>query len=218
VAEDEKPVATVAVGSGANWEDVPVCRAELERGVLVGRYDRCDLMASTTWVSQEISRVHLLLLADGADVLAIDTGSTNGCTMEGMAFDVRRLGECADMTLASTLAVRWRVAGRQEPVEVPKAPRPRGDHRWMGGVRTWLAVLGVFALVAALIGSLRKESEQPRHCINPLLELGADSPALRLYLYEQDPDTCFTYKWVPPRGDWERRRREPDPAGPARDL
>lgn len=47
----------------------------LDRGILFGRYARCNFALEH---DSRISRVHLLLVRDGDDVLAIDTASTNG--------------------------------------------------------------------------------------------------------------------------------------------
>jgi hypothetical protein len=49
-------------------------RQELERGIVLGRYDRCHTRLS----DERVSRVHALLIARGDDVLVIDTASTNG--------------------------------------------------------------------------------------------------------------------------------------------
>jgi pSer/pThr/pTyr-binding forkhead associated (FHA) protein len=48
----------------------------LERGVLLGRYDRCDLLGNVH--GDQLSRVHALLVRLGDDVVLLDTASTNG--------------------------------------------------------------------------------------------------------------------------------------------
>jgi hypothetical protein len=59
----------------------------LRAGVLIGRYDRCDLSPITVDMPDVISRVHVLLISADDRTHIFDTGSTNGLTYEG--FPVR---------------------------------------------------------------------------------------------------------------------------------
>ena len=67
----------------------PVDAVSLRGGVLVGRYDRCDLSESQVPMPQVISRVHALFITLGDKVHIFDTGSTNGLAFE--SFPVRHL-------------------------------------------------------------------------------------------------------------------------------
>jgi hypothetical protein len=78
----------------------------LREGVLCGRYARCD--GSELFTHRRVSRVHLLLVDMGdGDVVALDTGTTNGTSVDGrpirrihrlVAGEVLALGT-ADVTL-----------------------------------------------------------------------------------------------------------------------
>ena len=56
----------------------------LRGGVLVGRYDRCDLCESKIPMPQVISRVHALFLSIDEQVHIFDTGSTNGLAFRAL--------------------------------------------------------------------------------------------------------------------------------------
>lgn len=79
----------------------------LERGVMIGRYSRCDVRTGAD--SDNVSRVHVLLLKDGDDVLAIDAGSTNGTWYEGREISTHRLkdGDLLDLGGAGDLGIFW---------------------------------------------------------------------------------------------------------------
>lgn len=87
----------------------PVGRRALERGVLIGRYSRCHLRQCVQ-ASNALSRVHLLVIADGGEILAIDTASSNGTRVRGQEIRERRLGDDVTLDLAGELKLRWRVA------------------------------------------------------------------------------------------------------------
>lgn len=77
----------------------------LDRGVLIGRYERCQLDLGTDLPG--LSRVHLLLVKDGDQVLAIDTASTNGTHHDGHAVRALALPDRAQLTLDSSVVVTW---------------------------------------------------------------------------------------------------------------
>jgi hypothetical protein len=58
----------------------PVTDTDLERGLLVGRYDRCQLGGA----ENSLSRIHLLVVRDEDGTWAIDTASTNGTLASGI--------------------------------------------------------------------------------------------------------------------------------------
>ncbi|MGZ3457635.1 MAG: FHA domain-containing protein [Archangium sp.] len=80
-------------------------RERLEQGVLLGRYDRCGIHLSGLG---SISRVHLLLVRLGEDVLAIDTASTNGTWRGGKEIETTTLGDPDSLGLGSVLRLYWR--------------------------------------------------------------------------------------------------------------
>ena len=84
-------------------ERYEVHAADLERGLLIGRYERCAFGAE----DERLSRVHLLLLRDGEQIWAIDTASSNGTTAGGAALRQLRLGPSAELDLADAVTFRW---------------------------------------------------------------------------------------------------------------
>jgi hypothetical protein len=77
---------------------------DLARGVLIGRYDRCAFGSA----DERLSRVHLLLVRDGAGVWAVDTASSNGTT-NGVTGRIRQLalGEAAELSLGRAITLTW---------------------------------------------------------------------------------------------------------------
>ena len=63
-------------------ERIPLTKSELQVGVLLGRYERCQVR-NTLLKSNRVSRVHLMLWWDVIDekLWAIDVASTNGSTL-----------------------------------------------------------------------------------------------------------------------------------------
>ena len=93
------PQAGDLTSTHAVWSD------QLERGILVGRDDRC----SHGGVDEgNLSRVHLVLLSVDDEVWAIDTASTNGTRVQdGPQFRQLLLSGDTQLVLADALALRW---------------------------------------------------------------------------------------------------------------
>ncbi|MBW2276895.1 MAG: FHA domain-containing protein [Deltaproteobacteria bacterium] len=93
---------------GQSYEH-PVDTYALRAGVLVGRYDRCDLSPITVAMPDVVSRVHLLLVSIEERTHIFDTGSTNGLTYEG--FPVRGMAlpdsHPAVFELADDVKMTW---------------------------------------------------------------------------------------------------------------
>lgn len=85
----------------------PVTEAQLERGVLLGRYSRCEIATHLLRRDDTVSRVHLLLLKEGDTVLAIDTASSNGTTIDGVAISALELPDQATIEVGSGNRLRW---------------------------------------------------------------------------------------------------------------
>jgi hypothetical protein len=83
----------------------PVSERLLERGLLVGRYERCQLALGGAVPS--LSRVHLLIVRVGDALLAIDTASTNGVEHEGRPARVVSLVGHTRVALAGDVALTW---------------------------------------------------------------------------------------------------------------
>ena len=84
----------------------PVSAEQLARGILVGRYDRCKLRLMDR--DSQISRVHALLVRVGGAVWAIDTGSTNGLSLDGQPISAAPLGPGSRLALTERASIAWR--------------------------------------------------------------------------------------------------------------
>lgn len=83
----------------------PVGRAALCRGLLFGRYDRCDV--GRRGATDKVSRVHLLLVRDRGELIAIDTASSNGSYSEGREFRQLSVRSGTTIELGGELRIRW---------------------------------------------------------------------------------------------------------------
>ncbi len=77
----------------------------LEQGVLLGRYDRCGIPLAEL---QSVSRVHLLLVQLGEELLAIDTASTNGTCRGRTRIETTTLDDVDSLALGGALQLHWR--------------------------------------------------------------------------------------------------------------
>lgn len=82
-----------------------VSAERLERGVLVGRYERCGLAVDHD--QREISRVHALLVKVGADVWAIDTASSNGLWRGRIPVEADVLADVDALALGKGATLSW---------------------------------------------------------------------------------------------------------------
>ena len=97
--QSSSPQAGDLTTTHAVWSD------QLERGILVGRDDRC----SHGGVDEgNLSRVHLVLLSVEGEVWGIDTASTNGTrVLHSQPFRQFRMSGEVHLVLADTLHLRW---------------------------------------------------------------------------------------------------------------
>jgi hypothetical protein len=72
----ERVEGQLIITHGACEERLAVGARALERGVILGRYSRCA--GNTAAVSDDVSRVHAVLLQCDGELHLIDAGSTNG--------------------------------------------------------------------------------------------------------------------------------------------
>jgi hypothetical protein len=96
-------VGTVLLTCSGLSERYDVFAADLEQGLLIGRYDRCAFGAE----DDRLSRVHLLLLRDGDQIWAIDTASSNGTSAASAPIRQIRLGPRTELDLAGAVTFRW---------------------------------------------------------------------------------------------------------------
>ncbi|HUQ05873.1 MAG TPA: FHA domain-containing protein [Kofleriaceae bacterium] len=106
---DDELLGTLEVQSRLGNDAVRVGIGGADRGLLLGRYSRCDTAGATSLSLEKISRVHLLVVRIGDDLWAIDTASTNGVASGGTGVRVHRLQAGDELSLADGVgAVRWR--------------------------------------------------------------------------------------------------------------
>jgi hypothetical protein len=102
-------LGTLEVQSRLGNDSVRVGAGGADRGLLLGRYSRCDTAGATSLSLERISRVHLLVVRIGDELWAIDTASTNGVASAGTGVRVHRLQAGDELSLADGVgAVRWR--------------------------------------------------------------------------------------------------------------
>lgn len=106
IQSDEQAIGTLVVRSGGGGVRRPVGGSVLDRGILIGRYARCDVGATFDEYSR-LSRVHFLITRESEDVIGVDTASTNGTFKEGRSVLVERLEEGAVYDLSGELDLSW---------------------------------------------------------------------------------------------------------------
>jgi hypothetical protein len=89
---------------GGQTVEFPMSCEQLARGVLIGRYERCGIALEAL---TSLSRVHLMLIRLGEEVLAIDTASTNGTWRAGRRIGTVTLGGLDALELGKSLQVQW---------------------------------------------------------------------------------------------------------------
>lgn len=109
LGSNDELLGMLEVQSKLGRDEVRVGAGGAERGLLLGRYSRCDTAGATSLSLEKISRVHLLVVRIGDDLWAIDTASTNGMAAAGSGVRVHRLQPGEELSLADGAgAVRWR--------------------------------------------------------------------------------------------------------------
>lgn len=104
--DDEPAAGELVVRATGSSIRRPVGESALARGFLVGRYDRCDVGAVDDEDSR-LSRVHLLVIREGDQIIALDTASTNG-TFEGdRQVALTSLSEGTVLDLAGEIQLAW---------------------------------------------------------------------------------------------------------------
>jgi hypothetical protein len=105
----EVPSGMLLIQAGLAEARVPIGPSALTRGVLLGRYDRCD--SSDLLGSNSISRVHALLIRDGDQLFIADTGSTNGTLRADVAIRLEPLQSGVAYDLGGSAKLKWLSTG-----------------------------------------------------------------------------------------------------------
>lgn len=108
-APGDEITAHLSLTDGSARATISIGRTATTRGVLIGRYDRCDVPFMSS--HDRISRVHALLVREGDDVYAIDCASMNGTEVDGHAISSRPLGHRAAIRLAGIIDATWEATG-----------------------------------------------------------------------------------------------------------
>jgi len=106
--ESDPARGELLVGSGSGRAAVRLGARAAHRGVLLGRYDRCDTAGLPVLVDSALSRVHLLVLELDGSLYAIDTASKNGSWCGGERIRATRLLPGLGLALAGKATVEWR--------------------------------------------------------------------------------------------------------------
>ena len=113
LSSGELPIGNLRVSTSKASQILIIGLVAAKRGILLGRYDRCDTHGAAVLTDNNISRVHLLVLGIGEHLYAIDTASTNGTWVreaDGHCQELRILALVpdTDIFLGEELAtLRW---------------------------------------------------------------------------------------------------------------
>lgn len=103
--EPKMAVAELCLTTKGGKRQFRISMEALERGILIGRYERCLNLGGELSV---LSRVHLLISKMGQDVVAIDTASTFGSLRNTGRFESTVLANVDDVLLADVFLVEWK--------------------------------------------------------------------------------------------------------------
>jgi hypothetical protein len=107
--EGESPRSQLVVRSAEGEMTLELGRSAAARGVLLGRYPRCDGSRFAILSNAAISRVHVLLIEIAGKLYALDAGSKNGLWSRGVRVPLASLGTGSSVGLAGAVAtLEWR--------------------------------------------------------------------------------------------------------------
>jgi hypothetical protein len=106
-AEDGPVRGEIVLGSRFGRASLRLGKESARRGVLLGRYDRCDGGGLPLLSSPSLSRVHLLIVEVGTTLFAIDTASRNGTRLGERQVHHARLEPGRPLILAEDVSVEW---------------------------------------------------------------------------------------------------------------
>jgi hypothetical protein len=107
LADDEPSAAigVLSVATGSTQKRLMVSAERLARGILVGRYARCDVLALAE--EARLSRVHALLVRLGEETWIIDTASTYGVERNAARIEASVVEHGDQMRLAGEVTMSW---------------------------------------------------------------------------------------------------------------
>ena len=112
--------ARITIERDGRGTTVGIAETDLARGVLIGRAEKCLDQGLRSLLTGRVSRVHLLLLADGERVTAYDLCTMNGTRSEGERVRSTLLADGGTRLLLGSrrdgVVLRWQRSGRGEPL------------------------------------------------------------------------------------------------------
>jgi len=106
--KSDPPRGEILVSSAGGGVAVRLGARAARRGVLLGRYDRCDTAGLPVLSDPALSRVHLLVLELDGALWGIDTASLNGTWCAGNRVRAVRIEPGLRLSLAGRATVEWR--------------------------------------------------------------------------------------------------------------
>ncbi len=103
--DGEAPAGILTLDSPTGREELPVGLSALDRGVVLGRYDRCAGRRALSHGS--VSRVHALIVRRDESVFIADAGSTNGIWLGEEAVRCARLAPGLQYHLGEDASLIW---------------------------------------------------------------------------------------------------------------
>jgi len=108
VSDNEEPRGQLAVNSPDGEITIVVGERALRKGILIGRYERCDTGRLPVLTDRHISRVHVLVIEIAGRLYAIDTASKNGLWLGETEVKVHPLAFHQKLTLGRDCAgLEW---------------------------------------------------------------------------------------------------------------
>jgi hypothetical protein len=104
----DPPRGELLVGSASGRVALRLGAQAARRGVLLGRYDRCDTAGLPVLIDPALSRVHLLVLEIDGALYGIDTASKNGSWSGEERMRATRILPGLRVSLAGKATVEWR--------------------------------------------------------------------------------------------------------------
>jgi hypothetical protein len=106
----EEPLGTLRISAEVGVQSLVIGRRAAQQGVLLGRYERCDIDGVNVLTHRRISRVHLLVIEIEGRLYAVDTASTHGTWLGKESREVRitRMEAGTQLVLGQDFAtLRW---------------------------------------------------------------------------------------------------------------
>jgi hypothetical protein len=103
----EATVGQLQLTSRLGHDVIDVGADALSRGLLLGRYSRCDTAGAQSLALERISRVHVLVIEIAGRLWMIDAASTNGIAVGGKGVRVHAVNDGDRVDLGGVGVVRW---------------------------------------------------------------------------------------------------------------